>query len=83
MHLIISLTAIFGYLFTKIYNNFNRDLSSKQYIIFTIILILIVGLRGVGVDNDYSTYESSMCKILLDLIRCMQLLFLVHHLLLV
>lgn len=60
MHLIISLTAIFGYLFTKIYNNFNRDLSSKQYIIFTIILILIVGLRGVGVDNDYSTYESSI-----------------------
>ena len=56
MHLIIILLLVFLYLFFKIYNKgIYETLSKKEFICLVIVLVLSIGLRGPGVDNDYTT----------------------------
>lgn len=61
MHLIIILLLVVGYLFYKIYNyGIYITLNKKDFLYLTSILILSIGFRGEGVDNDYSTYVASL-----------------------
>ena len=61
MHLIIILLLVFLYLFFKIYNKgIYETLSKKEFICLVIVLVLSIGLRGPGVDNDYTTYVASI-----------------------
>lgn len=60
MHLIIILLLVF-YIFFKIYNKgIYETLSKKEFICLVIVLVLSIGLRGPGVDNDYTTYVASI-----------------------
>lgn len=61
MHLIIIILIITIYLLYQVYNKgIYGTISKKEYIYITSILILVIGLRGEGVDNDYSTYVASI-----------------------
>ena len=65
MHLIIILLLVAVYLFIKTYNKgIYVQLSKKEFFYISSILILSIGLRGDGVDNDYSTYVASINRFL-------------------
>ena len=65
MHLIIILLIITIYLFYRIYSKGIYSVpNKKEYTIITFVLILSIGFRGKGVDNDYEAYVASINQFL-------------------
>lgn len=65
MHLILPLLLIVSYLFFQIYNKgIHAQITKKEIYSITILLILLIGFRGEGIDNDYSTYVRSINQFL-------------------